>query len=43
MLSTVTSLEILPKYNEYVFLSKSFVLNRYIFTLLTDKKLLFPS
>ena len=42
MLSTAKSLEKLPKHNGYSFFSESFALKWYIFTVLTNKKILLP-
>ena len=41
MLSTAKSFEILPKQNEYGFVSESYALNWYIFTPLAYKKCYF--
>ena len=43
MLLSVKSFEILTKYNGYDFVSETFALNWYIFTALTNEKILLPS
>ena len=42
MLLSVKSYDILPKHDEYGFISESFALNWYILTALKNEKLLLP-